>query len=323
MKTLSQTLLALGLIVFSISAQAQNVSSKKVSTGNKIKDGHKSVVSKINSNNDSAVIVKPQAIPTKGFRVYGTIKGVDKGVIHTITHNNTPGDSALIVDGKFIITGNMDEPDRKGFIITPGNWSFSLLMEDTTITATIDTADALHQRGGGVDYPMIWHVDQTGSDFGDTYTRYFNETGQSAAISLMKQLKFANAADRASIMSKMDSLRGSMTEKQKTWIENYIQKDPTSVAGVFIFNEFYHTMLSANPPKGYLLSMVGKFRGKATAYKDYKSLSDEAGNLKNRDANTVVPDFTLPQRNNAKFKLSSKRGKIVLIDFWASWCVPC
>lgn len=323
MKTLSQTLLALGLVIFSFSVQAQNSSSKKVSSGNKIKDGRKSVISKAYANNDSAMVVKPQAIPTKGFRVYGTIKGVGKGVIHVITYNNIPGDSAVIVDGKFIIQGNLKEPDRKGFYITPGNWNFSLLMEDTTITATIDTADALHQPGGGVDHPMIWHVDQTGSDFGDAYTRYFNETGQFAAISLMKQFKFAAAADRASIMSKIDSLRGTMMEKQKTWIENYIQQNPTSVAGVFIFSEFYHNMLAANPPKGYLQLMLGKFKGKATAYKDYKSLLAEAGNLKNRDANTVVPDFTLLQRNKAKFELSSKRGKIVLIDFWASWCVPC
>lgn len=37
----------------------------------------------------------------------------------------------------------------------------------------------------------------------------------------------------------------------------------------------------------------------------------------------LAPDFTLTQLNGEQLTLSSYRGKVVLLDFWATWCVPC
>ena len=36
-----------------------------------------------------------------------------------------------------------------------------------------------------------------------------------------------------------------------------------------------------------------------------------------------APDFTRTDLNGVPFSLSNYRGKLVLLNFWATWCAPC
>ena len=47
------------------------------------------------------------------------------------------------------------------------------------------------------------------------------------------------------------------------------------------------------------------------------------GNVKRMEIGKPAPDFVLQDASGKEWKLSSLKGKVVFVNFWASWCKPC
>jgi thiol-disulfide isomerase/thioredoxin len=249
------------------------------------------------------------------FTLKGNVRNADGQKVKIMygSDEKQQADSTIVKNGQFGFTGRIDKP-YSSVIVVFGNYdpysrdnkylrAYADAGSTTTIDADINNLKRAVVKGGKTQTEaneleaMMIGASKAMNDLDSLY-----EATQSAE---------EHEAIKVKLEPYQEFYRAAQTCFVKTHPDSYISAEQMR----FMMGEMTYDEI-----KAIYDSFTPNVKQNAEACREIET---ELATLAKLAKGSPAPDFTANDINGKPFTLSSLKGKVVIIDFWASWCVPC
>lgn len=239
----------------------------------------------------------------KGKPVYIHLRYADK-------NGSSVNDSCLVQNGAFsfsgdisgpanvFISGNLksrsvDDPNFTSFFLEPGAVTISL-QENHFKEAVVKGSKTQDEN------------------------KELEKKYEKVKAAYQKQLDSLKTAQNAEVADGIRERLAPYYNEMEQAAYTFFSENPQSYVTAYMLR-FYVSRLSLDSLKMFYNRLGENLQNTATG----KEIAGEIQKLTWGSPGSVAKDFTATDINGNKLALSDFKGKYVLLDFWASWCVPC
>ncbi|NQX41040.1 Peroxiredoxin [Pedobacter steynii] len=198
------------------------------------------------------------------------------------------------------------------FRISAGNSEYMIIAkngDDIKISADLSDKNLAYKLSGAAEADKLEELN---------VTKHQYMTRIAAIQAQFDETVASQPQNRDMIMEQMRPKYTEEIEGLNKAVLKFAQENSSSLAGFYAIN-----LLN---PSEYEKEMVAYSDKIKSSFNDNAAVTEflvKMAKLKALQIGQQAPDFTINGLDGKPVKLTDFKGKYVLLDFWASWCMPC